>query len=227
LLSSWGVAFDPVDVEAEPAARRELDRLGVPVVPAVAVGSRAVHGWNPRAVAELLGVPYREPPRLAAADLAGRLDRVLAVAQLTMGAARREHLALRHPGRDRTLRQLGYHTFRLSLAFRDAMVEGRLPQSWLGEEAPAHLTDGPAIAAYGDTVRAALRDWLARPDAADGVVRTYYGDQSGHELLERTTWHAAQHVRQLEALLAGAGAAPPECLTPADLANLPLPAEIW
>ena len=59
--------------------------------------------------------------------------------------------------------------------------------------------------------------------AADGDVETYYGRQSGHELLERTTWHAAQHVRQIAALLEGAGAPPREPLDPTLLDRLPLP----
>ncbi|MBI2158167.1 MAG: hypothetical protein HYU26_14865 [Candidatus Rokubacteria bacterium] len=62
MLASWGVEFDPVDVQADPAALEELKRLGVPAVPAVAVGERAVgradHGWNPPAYAALLGVAY-------------------------------------------------------------------------------------------------------------------------------------------------------------------------
>ena len=54
MLASWGVAFDAVDVEATPAARQTLASLGVPAVPAVVAGGRAVHGWNPKAVAELV-----------------------------------------------------------------------------------------------------------------------------------------------------------------------------
>src|SRR5581483_10321614 len=182
---SWEVGFTEVDVEARPEARAELERLGVPLLPAVVVGERAVYGWNPTAVAEL----------------ARRLDRVLATGARAMAVAGPAHLALRHPQRDRTLRQLGYHVFRLSLAFREAMIERRLPAAWLKEAAPAALADGPAIARYGESVRDALRAWLARPDAAAGVVETDYGPQDGHALLERTVWHAAQHVRQLYALL--------------------------
>ena len=33
---------------------QELERFGIPLVPVVVVGDRAVDGWNPKAVAELL-----------------------------------------------------------------------------------------------------------------------------------------------------------------------------
>ena len=71
--------------------------------------------------------------------------------------------------------------------------------------APAGLPDGPALAGYGAAVRAALRGWFGTEGATDGTVETYYGPQSAHELLERTVWHAAQHLRQIHALLEDAG----------------------
>ena len=51
------------------------------LVPAVAVGERAVHGWNPEGYAALLGVEYREAAKLSPAELAVRLDRILANAE--------------------------------------------------------------------------------------------------------------------------------------------------
>jgi hypothetical protein len=227
LLSSWGVAFEAIDVEAVPAARAELARLGISLVPAVVAGGRVVHGWNPKALAELVGARHADAVRLPPDELGRRLDHVLAAARRVMQAARPEHLALAHPGRRRSFRQLGYHLFRLSLAFPDAMTERRLPETWLQEEAPPHLADGPALARYGEAVRARLREWLARPGAVDGAVETYYGPQTGHELLERTAWHAAQHLRQLYALLEGAGITPEAALGDADYRGLPLPKEIW
>jgi len=228
LLASWGVAFRAVDVEAEPAARADLARVGVPAVPAVVVdGTRAVHGWNPRALAELVGVPYREGHHLEPAELGRRLDRILAATARAMRQVPDAHLGMTWPGRDRPVRQLGYHVFRLSLAYPEAMEARRLPKSWLDEEAPPGLADGAAVAGYGETVRARLRQWLARHDAWSGVVETYYGPQTGPELLERTTWHAAQHLRQLYAFLERMGVTPEAPLTAADYEGLPLPADVW
>jgi uncharacterized damage-inducible protein DinB len=221
------VQFDAVDTEAEPAAKAELQRLGVPAVPAVITSRGVVHGWNPRGLADLLGVRYEVAERLSPAALAERLDRVLAAAGRLVATVEPRHLALQHPGRDRSLHQLAYHLFRLSLAFRDAMLERRLPKTWLDELAPAGLPDGPALAGYGAAVRVTLRGWLGTEGATAGTVETYYGPQSGHDLLERTVWHALQHLRQIHALLEDAGAPAPEPLDPSLREGLPLPQSVW
>lgn len=221
------MTFDSVDVAARPDARAELARLGVPAVPAVVLGDAVVHGWNPAAVAELVGVRYDGGERLSPEALAERLDRVLAAAARLVQTVEPRHLKLQHPGRDRSLHQLAYHLFRVGLTVRDAMFERRLPSAWFGEMAPAGLPDGPAVAGYGQAVRAALRAWLGTEHATAGSVETYYGLQTGHELLERTTWHALQHLRQIHALLEEAGARPREPLDPSLLENLPLPLSIW
>jgi hypothetical protein len=219
--------FDSVDVAAEPGAGAELDRLGVPAVPAVVLGGAVVHGWNPRAVAQLVGVRYDGGERLSPCVLTERLDHVIAAAGRLIEAVEPRHLGLRHPGRDRSLHQLAYHLFRVGLSARDAMFERRLPSTWFAEMAPARLPDGPAVAGYGKAVRTALQLWLRTEDAIAGTVETHYGPQTGHELLERTTWHALQHLRQLHALLEDAGAPPRVPLDPALLDGLPLPISVW
>jgi len=222
-----GVEFEAINVEGNPAALAELHRLGVPLVPAVAVGDRVVHGWNPKGVAELVGVEYAERERLSLEELVKRLDTVLAAAQRAIRQVPEASLEMKSPDRDRTVRNLGYHIFRLSLAFRDGMAERRFPEEWLQEGAPPTVHDGAAIARYGQTVRERLAEWLGRPGALEGVVETYYGPQTAHELLERTTWHAAQHVRQLYALLEMMETAPDRPLTEKDFAGLPLPKALW
>jgi hypothetical protein len=221
------VRFDAVDVEAEPAARARLRELGVPAVPAVVTAQGVAHGWNPRAVAALVGVRYDGGERLSPAALGDRLDRVLGAAGRLIQTVEPEHLTLRHPGRDRSLHQLAYHVFRLSLAFRDAMVERRLLRAWNNEMAPAGLPDGPALAGYGAAVRGALRAWFAREGAVEGTVETYDGPQDAHEVLERTVWHALQHLRQIHALLEDAGVPAQEPLDRSLLAGLPLPEAVW
>jgi hypothetical protein len=207
----------------------ELAGLGVALVPAVAVGDQAVHGWNPPAYAALLGVEYREPLRLPPAELAARLDRILGVTGRLIAAVPDDRIDWKPPQRDRSLRDLAYHIFRLALAFPDALDLGRFPEAWLQERAPVDLTDGAAIARYGALVRGRLGGWFEGAGLTEyaRIVPVYYGPQSAHELLERTTWHAAQHLRQLHALVESLGLTPPEPLPVADFAGLPLPESLW
>jgi len=217
-----------VDVQAQPETLAELRRLGVPLVPALAVGERAVHGWNPPAYAALLGVDWAPAAKLPPGELSRRLDRILECTQELVRVVPEPLLDWSPPERARPLRDLAYHVFRLSLAFVDGMDLGELPEGWLGERAPAELRDGEAIARYGALVRARVSGWFegASDREFERVIRVYYGPQSGHDLLERTTWHAAQHLRQLYALVERHGLTPEP--VPVDLfAGLPLPDALW
>ncbi|MFQ5521046.1 MAG: DinB family protein [Candidatus Methylomirabilia bacterium] len=193
------------------------------------MGDRVVEGWRPRAVAELVGVPYAEPEWLAPAVLFERLDKILAAAQRAIRQVPVDKLEMKSPDRDRPVRQLGYHVFRLSAAFTEGVEQNRYPYEWLVEPIPPELSDGEAIAAYGESVRSRLRQWHAK--AATAVyarpVTTYYGMQSVHELLERTAWHAAQHLRQLYAFLGMMGIEPDRPLGEEDFKGLPLPEALW
>lgn len=219
--------FDGFDVEAQPERRRDLEPFGVLRVPATVVGERVVHGWNPKALAELVGVPYVERAQLAPAELARRLDRVLAATQRAIQQVPPEHLGMKAPGRDRTVHQLGFHVFRLSAAFVDTREQGHLGPDVFDERAPAAMADGKAVAAYGDAVRERLAACVAEPDWCAGTVSTYYGPQSTHDFMERTTWHAAQHLRQIYWFLDQMGVPAEAPLTDADLAGLPVPRDVW
>jgi DinB family protein len=203
--------------------------LGVPLVPAVAVSGRAVHGWNPAGYAELLGVSWTPPSRLSPAELGRRLDEVLAAAERLLPAIPDERIDWRPPERDRSVGTLGHHVFRLSLAFIEGMDRGDLPHAPLVEPVPPELRTGADIARYGALVRARLRGWFegAAPDEYARVIDVYTGPQTGHELLERTTWHAAQHLRQLYDLAARLGVKPSSPLPASALQGLPLPDALW
>ena len=70
--------------------------------------------------------------------------------------------------------------------------------------------------------------WEGRPPAsAAKTLQTYYGPQSLHELMERTTWHSGQHVRQYMMLLEKEGISHHRPLLPTDFAKLPMPQNVW
>ena len=205
----------------------DLERLGIPIFPATVVGDRFVHGWNPKALAELVGVQYVEGARLTPEELWRRLDRVLAANQTAIRAVSPAQLATKAPDRDRALGELAYHVFRLSAAFADCREQGQFPEAWLLEGAPPEMQEGSTIADYGQHVRDRLRAFCAKPGWCDGSVTTYYGEQTAHELMERTTWHAAQHVRQVYWFLDRLGIRVGDRLLERDPEGLPIPVAIW
>jgi hypothetical protein len=201
----------------------------VPRVPAVIIGDRAVHGWNPRGYAELLGVPYTAADQMPVRELAARLDRILEATQHVVSRFDAAQLDVVPAERKRTIRDLGYHVFRIGLSFIDAMDQGRLPEAWFDEKAPADMKDGGDMARWGALVRGRIGGWFegAGDDEFERTIEVYYGPQGSHDLLERTTWHCAQHLRQLH-ILADRYNVPNPGPLPAHLFDrLPLPEAIW
>ena len=206
-----------------------MERLGVPRAPAVALGERVVHGWNPAGYAALLGVEYHASARLTPQVLAGRLDRVLESTQRLIDRFDAERMSHVPEERKRTVRDLAFHVYRVALSFIDAVDRGELPETWFEERAPGDLVSGADVARYGALVRARLSGWFqgAGPDEFTRTVITYYGPQAGDDLLERTVWHAGQHLRQLYVLAERLGVTAPAPLPMDAFDGLPLPEAIW
>jgi hypothetical protein len=216
-------------VDEVAGANEELKRLGVPRVPAVVVGDRAVHGWNPAGYAELVGVDYRPAIKLSPSVLAARLDRILASTEALVRRIPDDRMEWTPPERNRPLADLGFHVFRLSLGFVEGVDRATFPATVHTETAPSDLRTGDAIARYGALVRGRLSGWFAGAggDEFARIVETYWGPVVAHDLLERTTWHAAQHLRQLYILAARIGVTPDAPEPTEAYKDLPLPAAIW
>lgn len=212
-----------------PTAAAELKRLGVPRVPAVAVGDRAVHGWNPAGYAALVGVDYRPVTKLSPAVLGARLDGILASTEALARRIPDEKMEWTPPERNRPLADLAFHVFRLSLGFVEGVDRDSFPETVHTETAPPDLRTGDAVARYGALVRARISGWFAGAggDEFERTVTTYWGPVTAHDLLERTTWHAAQHLRQLYILAERIGVTPAAPMPSKDFEGLPLPAAIW
>lgn len=159
--------------------------------------------------------------RLDPGELGRRLDDILAAAERMIRVVPEASL-------DPALRDLAFRLFRLGLGFADGMDLGRFPEDWRHESAPADLRDGASVARYGALVRGRLAGWFegAGPREFARTIAVHDGPQPGHELLERVTGAAAEHLRALREGLAGRGLAPEEPL-PAALDGLPAPARPW
>jgi len=188
-----------------------------------------VHGWNPAGYAELVGVAYKPAVKLSPSELAARLDRILASTEALVRLIPDARMEWTPPERNRPLADLGFHVFRLSLGFVEGVDRATFPATVHTETAPKDLRTGEAIARYGALVRARLSGWFAGAGGGEfaQIVETYWGPVVAHDLLERTTWHAAQHLRQLY-ILAGRIGVTPEAPEPVEAyQDLPMPAAIW
>ncbi len=228
-LAGRGVDFDSVNVLEGENGLADLRALGAKSVPVVSRGDQFVFAQSIPDVVSFLGLDDAPRPDLSPRQLVERLDLILSAARrytLQMPAA---ELDTMQPNRPRSYRALLYHIFRIPEAFLEMTRGGTLEYEMLVAPPPEDMRTTADLAAYGESVRQGILAWWdARDDQTCGErVPTYYGKQPLHEVLERTTWHPCQHVRQLMALLQRLGIAPNQPLTAADLSGLPLPAGVW
>lgn len=228
-LTARAVAFESVDVAAEPGRLDDLARFGLRTVPVVTRGDGFVFGQVLGDVSAFLGIDGGAAPVLDPATLVARAEVVLTVAEDAARQFPDERLDDCQAGRDRSHRELAHHIFRVVEAFLETVDGGALTDASLVAPPPAEMRTSAQIGDYGRSVRQRLGDWWvgADTDTPTATLATYYGPQSLHSVLERTTWHAAQHTRQLLAVLDDFGIAPTRRLTPTELRGLPLPREIW
>lgn len=216
-------------MQGNAAAQAELKRIGIPRVPATVVGSQFVHGWNPEALARLVGIEQVIVPALNPQELAQSLDRILSYAQHGIAAAPDHLMTVERGGRKRSLRDLSYHVFRLTLGFVEAMETGYFPVTPITDYGPTDIRTGPQIAEFGAAVRERFNAWFATAplEVFRKPVGTYYGEQSIHALFERTAWHAGQHTRQIYLILEEFGVMPPGSLDDSVFDGLPMPEALW
>ncbi len=218
-----------IDVLNTPGGMNRLLKLGVRRVPCVVVGDRYTFAQNLKDVATFLGIPLERevlpPDRLVAKYL-----EILAAAQRMVRQIPADTMNERViPNRPRTLRPFAYHIFRIAESFLLTCEGAEYSETMHQGEPPEGLDSVGKIAAYGADVRDRLaRWWETTPDKACRTsLRTYYGMQTAHDVLERCTWHSAQHCRQLVVVLERFGIAADGPPTPALLAGLPLPEGLW
>ena len=226
-LRTQGIEFESVNVREDPAAMARLAALGARSVPVIARGDAFVYGQDLAVVARFLGI---EPDlqRLDVPVLVSRLLALLDSAALLVAQLPEQSWRERLPGRERTHLDLAYHVSQVVVGFLDAALGGRLTFEHFERKPPDHVATAADVARLIRSVSQALAVWWGANQARlPAELDTYYGRQPLHAVLERTTWHVAQHARQLQRLLELRGVEPRPPVAPALLAGLPLPADVW
>ena len=207
-----------------------MRKLGARSVPVVSRDGRFVFAQVIKDVVDFLDLPDDTAPELSPEELSAKLDWILETAIRLTRQMPDEHLEDLLPNRPRSWRVLMHHIYQIPVAFLEMEELGRtLTYEALTEPPPAVMRTSAAIADHGEAVRARFNAWWSRA-AGEGFssrVPTYFGGTTRHEMLERTVWHTAQHVRQVASLLEQAGVAPDRPLAGDDLRGLPLTDKVW
>ena len=216
----------------DPGGREKLLALGVRNVPVVSKGENYVFGQNLEDVAEFVGLQGTGHAPLPPDQLIKKWVLVLRALQRyvrQMPTARINENVIEN--RQRSIRLLAHHAFRIAEAYLDTVekdVEYSVGHANVPPADGTHTT-GAEIAEYGEDVINRLQKWWdGLPDKSlSWKVRTYYGMQPLAVVFERSTWHSAQHSRQLADVLERFNIQPDRKLTPQDLAGLPLPERLY
>lgn len=228
-LTRQGVDFDSVNAQNNPEARAELQRLGSRSLPTVSLGDKYTLCQSFGDVLKFLNLDMKllaEP--LPAPQLMDKLDFVIAAAVRYTRQFPDDKLHEQFRERQRTMGDTCYHAFRVAEMALDP-CEGRFfSNGGFTDVAPADWTAND-IADWGEQVRARVAAWWDRQPATDlkYKVKTYYGEKDLLDVMDRTTYHVAQHARQLMLMLEGLGIAPDRPLTKQDLEGVPVPEAAW
>ena len=206
--------------------------LGVRTVPVVALGEQYVFAQNLEDVAEFVGLQGTGHTPLPPEQLMAKWINVLRAAQRLMRQMPDDQMnELVIANRERSIRLMGHHVFRIGEAYLETAVDGVEYATQLANVPPKDgtFTTGKEIAAYGDTVIERIEKWWngLADKSCQQKVKTFFGMQPLAMLFERSTWHSAQHTRQLAAVLERLNIKPDRPLTAEDLAGLPLPERLW
>ena len=229
-LSQLGVDYESVDVSARPEAMEDLRALGLKTVPVVTRGREYVFAQALEDVSRFIGREFAFQ-RLAPPALVDKWLHVLRAAQRharQIPVAKLDERAVQ--SRDRSIRDLAYHVYQVPDSFLQAVEDGVEDlTSVYNAPPPASVKTTQEIASYGSRIEKRLEAWWAglRDKSCRQTVKTYYGERPMHELLERCTWHSAQHARQIITVLERLGVEPQGRLTAADYAGLPMPEGLW
>jgi hypothetical protein len=201
-------------------------------VPVIAKGESFVFGQNLEDVAEFVGLQGTGHTPLPPDQLVAKWLDVLRAAQRLVRQIPDDKMMERViPNRDRAIRLLTHHVFRIGEAFLETAIGGADYAIQAANVPPPEGTHmkGSEVAQYGQTVIDRIDAWWKSVEDKSGQQKlpTFYGPQPLHQLLERSTWHSAQHARQLAAVLERYGVQPDRPLTPEQLAGLPLPERLW
>ena len=201
-------------------------------MPVVSKGKRYVFGQKLEDVAEFVGLEGTGHTPLPPDQLVKKWIIALRAAQRYVRQLPDDKLLEDViPNRPRQIRIMSHHIFRICDAFLESTINGTEYSVGHANVPPPDGTcmKGSELADYGESVIKRLEQWWAgvKDKTLSNEIPTYYGPQPLHVVFERSTWHSAQHARQLIHVLERYGIEPNQRLTADDLAGLPLPERLF
>lgn len=208
----------------------EMARFGIKMVPVVTRGDAWANGQILRDVAKIVGVDLPEQTMLSPAELVRRIELVLEAELRYFRQMPEDKMQGQVTGRPRSYANLAFHTFNIVDAWLEHEVDGTALVDGAYNRNAAPGASKADILAYGEDVRRRFQEWWREQGPVTDfgeIADVYYGVQSKHDFLERTTWHSGQHSRQMVMILAMLGIEADRPLGPEVWKDLPMPEKVW
>lgn len=227
-MSARAVEYVSINVLEDKAGLEQLADVGIRGLPVVARGDEYVFGVDLSRVAQLVGLSYDAAPRLSAGVLVARYECVLDAAMRFVLQIPVERLGDKLPHRDRSYLALSNHLVQIAADYLEIAAGADFAGSLAASVPQVELEVG-ALVNKSRVAKDGLREWLQQTSETElqRTVTTYFGDQTLHQVLEHCVWHSAQHARQMMMVLELLEIAPRQPLTGDDLADLPMPTDVW
>jgi glutaredoxin len=228
-LTRQGVDYDSVNAQNNPEARAEMKRLGARSLPVVSLGDKYTLCQSFGDVLKFLNLDMKllSVP-LPAPRLFEKLHLVLTAAARYTRQFPEDQLKVQFRERQRTIGDTCFHAFRVGEMGLEVCQGKPLTNSGFTDLAPSHWGFRD-IADWGLKVRDQLDAWWRQQPPTDlgYKVETYYGQRELLDVMDRTTYHVAQHSRQLILMLESLDIEPDRPLTRQDLEGVPVPEAAW
>jgi glutaredoxin len=229
-LKKLDVPYESVNVLTNKNAQADLEAMGALGFPVVSRGKEFVCAQSLDDVSKFIGRDVKFQ-RLSPTELISRWFYFCDIARELIDNIPQDKLqATPIPNRDRTLHGLSYHIFQVPEAFLENAECGEEHfDKYFDAPPPADVKTSADVRAYADRITNRLRHyWEHLADTSfNWTVKTFYGIQPSHHFLERSVWHTAQHIRQLQVVLDGYKVALPRRIDETQYRGLPMPDGVW
>ena len=228
-LTGKGVPYESINVATNPAAMKYLASLGIKSIPLVVRDGEFTFAQSLDDVARFVGIDHDAkllPPEV----LVERWKKIMEIATQAISKIPSGMLEkFPKPPRTRTVRDVAYHIFQVPDAFLQVVIDGL--EDWTvvaNIDAPKDI-DLPGILAYAEDKKKRVAQWwdALEDRSCQRQLKMFYGMHSLHSFLERSTWHSAQHTRQLLWWCKENGVPVEQQLTAEILEGLPMPEGLW
>lgn len=220
-------------MQNDPEAARELEALGFRALPVTVAGTRAVLGFDARALKEALGIESEAPRDLSAHELLQKYRLLYEGAKRAVLQIPNDELDWATPQKERrgqTLRQLCFHLFDRPDVCIEAARTGQYTYEMCHEY--EHLANNyrttRELVDFADLAMSRLEDFMTNEaPLLERMVETYFGPKKAGELMNMALAGLALRIKQTYYFQRAIGIEPKNPLTEEQFRGINVPKDIF